>query len=242
MDTPYQLLWLSCEAEPALADRFFLPEFRGQLPFLIEGPAPAAGTAAGSLREEDLLKGILTGLAEHDHAGRLTLRATDQATLLEALEILRQGYSFEDLEQLVIEVSGDLRSRYGVRPSCAALSTGVLLAPTSGKLKADLILDQWAIAQLASDDPSAFLLRILELFADLDPGHVPAPTMEICTYFALAARHALGDFSEEGSLEEFLVARVVEVVLHPQLKTKVQAIITAEQAGQRLDLGTLHVE
>ena len=242
MDTPYQLLWLSCEAEPDLAARFFVPDFLGHLPFLIDGPAPPAGQAAAVLTEENLLKGLIAGLAEHDHAGRLVLRTTDQETLLQLLEIMRQGFSFDDLEQLIIEASGNLRSRHGVRPSCAALSTGVLLVPTSGKLMADLILDQWAIARLAGDEPSAFLSRILELFSELDPGSVPPPTMEACTYFTLAASHALGDFAEEGSLEEFLVARVLEVVHHPQLKQKVQAIITAEQASERLTLDELHVE
>jgi hypothetical protein len=244
MDAPYQLHWLACTEHPGLAERFFVPGFEGRLPFLLEGAAPSAAEAAEVLSEDQLLPGLLTGLAESDHAGRLVLRMEDQATLLELLEIMRQGFSFDDVEEMVIELSGGLRARHGVSPSCAALSTGVLLAPASSKLKADLLLDLWNVARAAGEDPQAvaFLSQIPSLFEALDAAQVPDATLEACAYMTLAARHLLGGFAEEGSLEEFLVAEVVERVHHPMLKPGVQAVVQAEQAGRRLALEDLHVD
>ena len=241
MDTPYALHWLSCADRPALAERFFVPDFTGELPFLLEGEVPA--DAAADLNEEQLLKGLLAGLAELDHAGRPALRTQDQPVLLQLLEVMRQGYSFEDVEEMVVETSGNLRARHGVKPSCAALTTGVLLAPGATRLGADLLLDLWGVARLAGPAGApAFLERIPALFEGLDPAAVPAPTLEACTYFTLAARHMLGGFSEPNALEEFMVASVVERVHHPLLKTKVQELVAAEQAGKRLGFAELHVD
>ena len=243
MQAPYALHWLSCADDPALAERFFVPDFRGSLPFLLEGDAPAAGAAAGALDEEQLLKGLLTGLAEHDHAGRPALRTLDQPVLLQLVEVMRQGYSFDDLEELVIETSGNLRARHGVRPSCAALTTGVLLAPAAVRLKADLLIDLWTVAHEAGDPDQAgpLLRQVPDLFDALDPARVPEPTMEACAFLALATHHVLGRFTEEGAMEEFLVTHVVERVHHPLLKAKVQELVQAEQEGRRLTQADLHV-
>jgi hypothetical protein len=241
MNTPYQLVWRSCAEDPALAERFFVPDFRGELPFFTPDPVPA------SLTEEHLLKGLLTGLAEQDHAGRLCLRPKDQEALLRLVDIMRAGFSFEGVEELVLETSGQLRAQHGSRPAIAALSTGSLLAPASSKIKADLILDLWAVGhqvETAGDSNTAMALRaqIPPLFGALDSVSVPPGTFEACCYFTLASRHLAGAFVEEGSLEDFLVESVIEHVKHPQLKAKVQAITDAEKAGERLALDAVHAE
>ena len=243
METPFDLHWLSCGTNPALAERFFVADFAGDLPFLLEGPAPDPAQAPEALNEEQLLKGLLAGLAELDHAGRPALRTQDQPVLLQLLEVMRQGFSFEDVEEMVVETSGNLRARHGVKPSCAALTTGVLLAPGATRLKADLLLDLWGVARLAGvGGATPFLERMPALLDDLDPTVVPPPTLEACTYFTLAARHMLGDFSEPVAFEEFMVERVVEVVHHPLLKQKVQELAAAEQVGKRLSFAELHVD
>lgn len=242
MNVTYQLVWQSCAEAPGLAERFFAPGFTGQLPFLLEGSSEAPDPS--TFTEEELLKGLLTGLPERDAAGRLCLRGEDQTTLLNLVEVLRQGYSFTDYEEMVIETSGNLRARYDVRPSCAALSTGVLLAPKSSKIKADLILDLWAAARLAGDPDTrdALLSQIPSLFEALDAEAIPPGTLEACCYHTLAAKHLCGEFDEDGSLEDFLIDEVIERVSHPLLKSKIKAITEAEKAGERLVLADVHVD
>ncbi len=242
METPYALHWLSCGTDPALAQRFFVGGFEGELPFLLEGDAPAVGQAE-DLNEEQLLKGLLTGLAELDHAGRPALRSKDRPELLELLEIMRQGFSFDDMEQLIVETSGNLRARHGVRPSCAALTTGLLLVPEAPRLKADLLIDLWNVGRLAGvANAKPFLERMLGLFEGLDPAIVPPPTFEACTYLTLAAQHVLAAFVEPDALEEFMVAHVVDRVHHPMFKQKIRELVEAEQVGRRLGFAELHVE
>ena len=95
MSVPYELVWLSCKAQPALAERFFVPDFRGELPFLVAADAPRKLAA---LSEEQLLHGLLTSFAERDKNGALVPRAEDRQTLVMLLEILRQGYTFASFE------------------------------------------------------------------------------------------------------------------------------------------------
>jgi len=242
MNLPYQLVWKSCADDRALAERFFVPEFTGDLPFFTPDPAPP------ELTEEHLLKGLLTGLAEQDHAGRLCLRPKDQETLLRLVEIMRSGFAFETIEQLVLETSGQLRSQHGPRPSTAALSTGTLLAATSSKVKADLILDLWAVAYSVRDDENgaqlglALRAQIPPLFEALQQSDVPPGTLEACCYFTLASRHLAGAFQEEGSLEAFMIESVIDTVKHPQLKAKAQAITEAEKAGEQLAVEAVHAD
>lgn len=242
MSSPYQLLWRSCAKDRALAERFFVPDFTGDLPFFVEGPVQAEFT------EEQLLRGLLTGLAEQDHAGRLCLRPKDLETLLHLVEVMRAGFSFESNEELVLETSGQLRAQHGPKPALAALSSGSLIAPDSSKIKADLVLDLWAVAHAVETSggngqqaSGALRSQIPALFETLETASVPAGTLEACCYFTLASRHLAGGFVEEGSLEEFMVDSVIELVTHKDLKAKVQAIVAAERAGERLGLDAVHV-
>lgn len=241
MHNPYLMQWLSTSEVPGLADRFFVPDFEGDLPFLVAGEQQLAWTA---LNEEHLLHGLLCGLAERDGAGRICMRKDGQETLLHLIEVLRQGFSFENNEELVVETSGLLRSQYGVMPSHAALSAGTLLAPRSMRIQADLILDLWAAAHMADSPVTRVALRkqIPMLFAGLEQGAVPKATFEVCVYMNLAVRFLQGDFSEVGSLEEFLVEEVIELIEEASLKVKVQAIAEASRDGIALTAADLHVE
>jgi len=242
MNVTYQLVWQSCAEAPELAERFFAPRFTGHLPFLLAGsgvpPDPASFTV------EQLLDGLVIGLAERDEFGRQCLRREDQDVLLHLLEVLRQGFSFEDYEQLVIETSGRLRARFDVRPSSAALSTGVVLVPKSSQIKADLILDLWACANLTTDADTraALLSQIPGLFEGLVAPAIPPATLETCCYRTLAAKHLAGDFREDGSLEDFLIDEVIERVAHPELKAKIKAICDAERADERLAFADVHID
>ncbi len=215
-----------------------MPGFQGLLPFLLEGPDADAFEAGGAqalapeqlerLDEEQLLKGILCGLCELDADGRLVLRRADIETMRHLLEVLRQGYQFDDTEQMALETAASLRGRWGARPSLAALSTGLLLVAGSSKIRADLIQDTWAVSLLcdAVADRDLNLRQIPAHFEGLDLDQLHVGTAETCVYFTLAARYLLGDLSE---LESFLVEHVVERVVHPELKQKVQLIVESDE-------------
>ena len=240
MSVPYELVWLSCKAQPALAERFFVPEFQGELPFLVAADAPRKLAA---LSEEQLLHGLLTSFAERDQNGALVPRAEDRETLVMLLEILRQGYTFASFEELVLETSGLLRSKYGVQPSQAALCTGRLLAPDSAQIRADLMLDLWAASAEIADNGLAVEYRRLipDLFEGLDRAALHAPTLEVCVYINMVTRYLRDDFVETGALEAFLVDEVIDVIREPRLKEKVQALATAARDDQRLDFADLFV-
>jgi len=248
MSVPYELVWLNLELRPALAERFFVADFRGELPFLVpQAIAERALAEPTSLDEEQLLHGLLAVFAERDEDGYLIARPKDTAVLLELFEILRQGFGFESFELMVLETSGVLRSRYGVQPSQACLSAGRLLVPGSHQIRADLLLDLWIASAGAADvgdHPLAVHYRRLipELFTGLTRGAVPEPTYQLCAYLNLAARYLRDDFIEPGSLEEFLVDEVIEVVSDPRLKTKLAVLVEAVKADRKLSFADLDPE
>lgn len=245
MSVPYELVWLSCKARPAVAERFFVPTFRGELPFLVAADrADDAETDPLGLNEEQLLHGLLCTFAERDNDGYLVARPEGTDTFLELFEIMRQGFGFEDYERLVLETSGILRTRFGVQPSQACLSAGRLLAPDSAQIRADLMLDLWVASREAADNALAIQYRRLlpELFTGLKASAIPAKTYALCVYLNLAARYLRDDFAEAGSLESFLVEDVIEHIRDEELKAKLKLVFDAVRDDRKLSFADFDVE
>ena len=73
-------------------------------------------------------------------------------------------------------------------------------------------------------------------------GAVPEPTYQLCAYLNLAARYLRDDFIEPGSLEEFLVDEVIEVVTDPRLKANLARLVEAAKADRKLSFADLDPE
>lgn len=251
MTVPYELVWLPVADRPGLAERFFVPDFRGELPFLLPADAaaalPPAPAVPGTLTEEQLLHGLFGTFAERDPDGFLVARATDTEVMLELFEVLRQGFGFESRELMVLETSGILRARYGVQPSQACLCAGRLLVPDSQQIRADLMLDLWVASGAATEvgDPELavhYRRLIPELFEGLVATSVPPKTYELCVYLNFAARALRDDFIEAGSLEAFLVDDVIEKITDARLKAQLKHVFDVVRADGKLAFEDFELE
>ena len=101
----YSLVWK--EADAVLSERFYVPGYRGFLPFFISGKDLDSLQAGESveLTEWQLLAGILCGLYEIDNQPKPWHKADDRNTLTYLLDVLRNGFNFEDPEKMLLDVA-----------------------------------------------------------------------------------------------------------------------------------------
>ena len=87
------------------------------------------------MREEHLLKGILYGLYEFDHAPKPWHQKKDKETLLYLLDVLGNGFKYESSEKMILDVAYDVRAKNGNTASHIILKVGHTLIPESSKIK-----------------------------------------------------------------------------------------------------------
>jgi hypothetical protein len=219
----YCIVWQECNPNSELAHRFFVPGYDGFLPFFIWGKDLLAleQKEKVELREEQLLKGILYGLYEFDHQSNLFHRSEDRSTLLYLLDVLGNGFNFQNPEQMILDVANSLRDVNGNDASRIVLEVGKGLLPQSSKIKNDLICDLWALSSLQRDG-KGLLEEIENLVPQVNLDEIHSDAKEVICYYGLCAIVLLG---KEESIPMYLENYIYPNVTMNVLKKKIKALL-----------------
>ncbi len=100
----YKLVWLPCSDKNKLAEKFYVPNYRTQLPFLINNEEQSKQF---SISEKDLLLGVLVGIEDIESNNSYGIN-TDKDTLLYLLDVLGNGFQFKTPEKMILDLSYNL--------------------------------------------------------------------------------------------------------------------------------------
>lgn len=231
----YCLVWQKCHTDGKLAERFFVPGFTGNLPFFLSGDDLVSFESEGraKLREEQLLKGILYGLFEIENDPKPWHESKDKETFLYLLDVLGNGFGFDDPEKLILDTAANMREKNGNNESRIVLHTGLKLLPFSSKIRSDLVCDSWAVIS-EYETENQLLDDIIDLASEtyLD-GILPDAKEVICYYGFCAMVLRESSYEEiESYLEEFVYPNVKMV----SLKIKIKDLLLNPEAFTAKDL------
>lgn len=221
----YCLVWQNCadSRHNDIAARFFVPGFKGHLPFFLSGDEVELAEAGMpvELTERHLLFGVLYGLDEFDNRPNPWHDPEHRHTLTYLLDVLGNGFGFTDPEQLLLDVAAKARSTNGSVPSRTMLRTALKLMPFSSKIRSDLVCDSWVVA-CESDSPEEVLTEIVELVEETNLDGIDPQAKEVICYYGFCAKIFLGDWD---NIEHFLENYVYPNVNLRQLKIRVKDLL-----------------
>ncbi len=230
----YSVIWQGCGANSHYAERFHVPGYEGYLPFFIWGKELEGleNKKDFELREEHLLKGILYGLYEFDRDPKPWHQKKDRETLLYLLDVLGNGFKFENPEKMILDVAYNVREKNGNYASRIILETGSNLVPQSSKIKSDLVCDLWVVVSEQKEN-SELLSEIITLIHKIDFSDIHVDAKQIVCYYGLCALVFLNDnFGISEYLPEFVYPNV-EMRL---LKENIKALLENPQGFTPMDL------
>lgn len=230
----YSLIWQKCSNDGKLAERFFVPGFDGNLPFLLSGyDIVAFENGNVEINEEKLLKGIFLGLFELENDPKSWHRAKDKETYLYLLDVLGNGFRFNDPEQLILDVAASLRLKNGNNLSRIALKTGLQLIPFSSKIRSDLVCDTWAV--ISENESVNYLLEeVVDLASETYLENLLPDAKEVVCYYGFCAMVLLSSDYEE--IESYLQEFVYPNVKMGNLKVKIRDLLLNPDAFTAKDL------
>lgn len=230
----YAIVWQDCRKEDYIAQRFYVPGFKGYLPFFLSGTKLTTfeNKEAIELNEENLLKGILIGLYKIDHDPQPWHQKEDRETLLYLLDVLGKGFHFESPEMVILNVSASIREENGNSASRIVLEVGADLLPQSSKIKSDLIADLWAI--LAESGSDVVLLKeVAAIIPEINLNDIHPNMKEIVCYYGLCSLVLLKD---EQGVKKYLPQYFYPNVTLKFLKEKIQALLENPEGFAPADL------
>lgn len=231
----YCLVWQECHADGKLAERFFVPGFKGNLPFLLSGDDLISFKSEKKvkLREEQLLKGILFGLFELENDPKSWHQPKDKETYLYLLDILGNGFGFVDPEKMILNIAANVREKNGNNVSRIILHTGLKLLPFSSAIRSDLICDSWAtISEYGTENH--LLNEVIDLASETYLDGILPDAKEIICYYGFCAIVLQG--STEVEVEYYLKEFVYPNVKMRSLKIKIRDLLISPKSFTAKDL------
>lgn len=230
----HSIVWQECGTNNRHAERFYVPDYEGYLPFFIWGQEleRLENKQSVELREEHLLKGILYGLYEFDRNPKPWHQMQDRKTLLYLLDVLGNGFNYENPEKMILDVAYNVRENNGNDASRIILEVGNDLMPQSSKIKSDLVCDLWAVIS-EQEENRELLKEILTLIHQMDLSDIHPSAKEIVCYYGLCALVFLNDNS---GISEYLQKYVYPNIEMRQLKDKIKRLLENPQNFTAMDL------
>lgn len=230
----YSIVWQECGTNSRYAERFYVPGYEGYLPFFVCGQEldQIENKQSVELREEHLLKGILYGLHEFDHNPKPWHQEKDRETLLYLLDVLGNGFKFDNPEKMILDVAQNVREKNGNNASRIILEVGNNLMPQSSKIKSDLVCDLWAVVSEQKDNRE-LLNEIITLIHKIDLSEIHSDAKEIVCYYGLCALVFLSDNS---GISDYLPEFVYPNIEMRQLKNNIKALMKNPQEFTPMDL------
>jgi len=225
----YSLIWLPCGENNHLDERFFVPNYRKSLPFLIEEELPKPKLA---LSEKNLLWGILIGLYDIQPNNKYCID-TDKPTLLYLLDVLGNGFGFKSPEKMILDVAYYFGQEKKYFLNQKVLKVGTMLIENSSKIKSDLILVNWEILAIDKNN-NQILEEILSLFYAINLDDIIEGAKETICYYGFCAMVLLDD--KETKIEEFLKTYIYPNVKNKQLKINIKNLLENQETTTPEDL------
>jgi len=202
---PYTIVWQECGKNSRTSRRFYVPEYEGFLPFFVSGKElETLNNKQGlELKEKHLLKGIFFGL--YDHANNPPKdwmhNAKFKDTLLYLLDVLGNGFKFDNPEAMILDLALSIRNNNGSTASFRVLDIGMELIPESSKIKSDLIVDLW-ITVCESGKSEKIFKKILDLIPKINLSDINPYSKELVCYLGLCS---LVFLAENDGIENYLI-------------------------------------
>lgn len=217
----FSIVWKQVDQE--LSERFYVPGYRGFLPFLISGDSLVSLEAGDSveLTEWQLLAGIVYGLHEFDHDTQPWHNPEDRHTLTYLLDVLGNGFNFSDPEKMLLDVAFKLREANGHDVSRIALLTALELIPFSSKIRSDLICDTWAVA--SETDDRSILKPVPDLVMETTLNVLIHDAKEVICYYGLCAMILL--HYDEKEIDGYLKDFVYPNIQLRRLKERIKSLL-----------------
>ena len=230
----HSIVWQECGTNSRYAERFYVPDYEGYLPFFVWGQEleKLENKQSVELREEHLLKGILYGLYEFDHNPKPWHQKKDRETLLYLLDVLGNGFKYDNPEKMILDVAYNVRDKNGNGASRIILEVGNNLMPQSSKIKSDLICDLWAVVS-EQDESRELLNEIISLIQKINLSDIHSDAKEIVCYYGL---YALVFLNDNSGISEYLPDFVYPNIKIPILKDKIKAFLENNQGFTPMDL------
>jgi hypothetical protein len=202
---PYTIVWQECGKNSLISRRFYVPRYEGFLPFFVSGKDLEVlnNKQDLELKEEHLLKGIFYGL--YDHANNPPKdwmhNAKFKDTLLYLLDVLKNGFKFDNSEAMIMDVASGIRVNNGSTASFRVLDVGVELIPESSKIKSDLIGDLWFVVCESGKSEKIFK-KIIDLIPKINLSEINSYAKELVCYLGLCS---LVFLAENDGIENYLI-------------------------------------
>lgn len=215
----FSIVWQACGKDSQAAERFFVPGYKGYLPFFVWGDDLVAleNKEKVELREEHLLKGILYGLHEFENNPLLWHQKKDKETLLYLLDVLGNGFKYDSPEKMILDVAYKIREKNGNKASHIVLKVGSKLIPESSKIKSDLICDIWAVASLG-DNEKNLLQELTKIVEQTKLDEIHSDAKEVICYYGFCAMVLLECADLVNYLEKFIYPNVTNMTLKQNIK------------------------
>ena len=230
---PYSIVFQQCEVGSTIAERFFVPGFKGYLPFLISGDDlnRIETRQEVELSEQQLLFGILMAMYEVEQSpDHFWVSKANNPTWLYLIDVLGKGFRHESLEAVFLNSASYLCNRNGFEPMKRVLEVGLTLIPDSSKIKSDLLVGLWNEYEnypLGGLDHK----KITELMENLNPTGIKPEALEAVAYIGFASLLMRG---LDDRIEPYLVRWVYPHVKHSVFKNKIKYLLEAEERTEEM--------
>jgi hypothetical protein len=149
------------------------------------------------------------------------------------LDILGQGFGFDDPEKLILDVAAGMREKNGSEVSRIVLHTGLKLFPFSSKVRSDLICDTWnVLSQYGNDE--VLLNDVVDLTSETYLKDVLPDAKEVICYYGLCA--LVLNNAEVDEITSYLQEFVYPNVNLSSLKVKIKDLLDNPTAFSARDL------
>jgi len=153
-------------------------------------------------------------------------------TYLYLLDVLGQGFGFNDSEKLILNTAASCRDINGSAVSRQLLLTGLDLIPFSSKIRSDLICDTWAVAA-ETNDPE-LLRSIPEWVMETTLSTLLKRARENICYYGLCAMVKAGFDTDD--VEAYLRDFVYPNIRNQLLKVKIGDLLVDPESHSIEDL------
>ena len=206
---PFTIVWKFGEETHEYAKQFNIPDFGSSLPFFLSGKEVESDDNF-LLTQRHLLLGILYGLNEE-----LPIAAVEEV-LINLVDILSEGFGFETLEEMILDVSTRVRDINGTTPSWLILETGHRLVPQSSKILEHLILDLWFEVSFSKDNLA--LLEAIPVWVEkIDLSAIHPYSKQLVCYYGLCALIFINQANSKDYLESDLVDNYIKKYFYPNV-------------------------
>ena len=230
----YKIVWQECGKNSRAAERFYVPEFEGYLPFFLWGEDLnlLESKQQVELREEQLLKGILYGMYELDHHPLPIVQKKDKETYLQLIDILGDGFRYENSEKMILDVACNVREKNGNAASRVILEVGKSLVPKSSQIKSDLIFDLWEVI-CEQKLNNTLLEEILLLIRQIELNQIHPNAKESVCYYGLCSLVLL---KMEKEISSYLSEYIYPNIEARFLKNRIKALLENPSGFNPIDL------